>query len=206
MNNDNPFDTYVMKPEPGRGLIKKTPILIPSMSDSRMVGCCCEDDYQEIVWFELTKGKEPKQCDCGNYFKLIDYDPLDPNIKPKYGMGFGSGLGSLYYFLLDILFVLKSVVQQSISKAVAYYLELEALTARLYIKKKEGEKLSREASTARLEEDKVREEIATTKENYESQLSVMSDHLASMNSKLAEQEDLILQLKFEQKGGKKGKK
>jgi len=92
------------------------------------------------------------------------------------------------------------------SKAVAYYLELEALTSRLYNKKKEGEKLSREASTARLEEDKVREEIATTKENYESQLSVMSDHLASMNAKLAEQEDLILQLKFEQKCGKKGKK
>lgn len=92
------------------------------------------------------------------------------------------------------------------SKAVAYYLELEALSARLYNKKKEGEKLYREASTARLEEDKVREEIATTKENYESQLSVMSDHLASMNSKLAEQEDLILQLKFEQKSGKKGKK
>jgi len=92
------------------------------------------------------------------------------------------------------------------SKAVAYYLELEALTSRLYNKKKEGEKLSREASTARLEEDKVRDEIATTKENYESQLSVMSDHLASMNTKLAEQEDLILQLKFEQKSGKKGKK
>merc|ERR1712042_163777 len=85
------------------------------------------------------------------------------------------------------------------SKAVAYYLELEALTARLHNKKKEGEKLSREASTARLEEDKVREEIALTKENYESQLSVMSDHLASMNSKLAEQEDQIIQLKFEQK-------
>jgi len=92
------------------------------------------------------------------------------------------------------------------SKAVAYFLELEALTTRLYNKKKEGEKLSREASTARLEEDKVREETATIKENYESQLSVMSDHLASMNSKLAEQEDLIQQLKFEQKGGKKGKK
>ena len=24
--------------------------------DSRMVGCCCEDDYQEVVWFELKKG------------------------------------------------------------------------------------------------------------------------------------------------------
>merc|ERR1712129_449484 len=35
-------------------------------------------------------------------------------------------------------------------KAVAYYLELEALTFRLYSKEKEGEKLLREASTARL--------------------------------------------------------
>ena len=48
----------------------------------RMVGCCCEDDYKEVVWFELEKGGV-RQCDCGNYFKLIDYDPLDPNIKPK---------------------------------------------------------------------------------------------------------------------------
>ena len=47
-----------------------------------MVGCCCEDDYKEVVWFELEKGGV-RQCDCGNYFKLIDYDPLDPNIKPK---------------------------------------------------------------------------------------------------------------------------
>lgn len=62
----------------------------------RMVGCCCEDDYQDIVWFELHKGNT-QQCDCGNYFKLIDYDPLDPNVKPKYGMGFGSGLSSIYY-------------------------------------------------------------------------------------------------------------
>jgi len=96
INNDNPFDTYVLKPEAGRGLLKNAPILVPSMAESRMVGCCCEDDYKDIVWFELSKGKE-QQCDCGNYFKLIDYDPLDPNIKPKYGMGFGSGFGSIYY-------------------------------------------------------------------------------------------------------------
>ena len=35
MNNDNPFDTYVMKPEAGRGLLKNDPILVPSMNDSR---------------------------------------------------------------------------------------------------------------------------------------------------------------------------
>ena len=37
MNNDNPFDTYVMKPEVGRGLLKSDPILVPSISDSRLV-------------------------------------------------------------------------------------------------------------------------------------------------------------------------
>jgi len=92
------------------------------------------------------------------------------------------------------------------SKAIAYYLELEALTARLQFKKNEEQRLKREASTARLEENKVREEISDTKSNYENQLSVMTEHLANMNSKLAEQEDLITQLKYEQKSGKKVKK
>jgi len=96
MSNDNPFDNYVMKPDAGVGSFQNTPILIPSVNESRLVGCCCEDDYQEIVWFKLHKG-EVQKCDCGNYFKLIDYDPLDPNVKPRFGAGFGSGLGSMYY-------------------------------------------------------------------------------------------------------------
>ena len=33
--NDNPFDTYVLKPEPGRGLLKNDPILVPSARDKR---------------------------------------------------------------------------------------------------------------------------------------------------------------------------
>ena len=35
INNDNPFDTYVLKPEAGKGLLKSEPILIPSMNESR---------------------------------------------------------------------------------------------------------------------------------------------------------------------------
>jgi len=95
-NNDNPFDHYTIRPDAGVGLYQQSPILIPSANSSRVVGCCCEDDYQEIVWFQLHKG-EVQRCDCGNYFQLIDHDPLDPNIKPKYGEGFGSGLASNYY-------------------------------------------------------------------------------------------------------------
>ena len=33
--NDNPFDSYVLKPEPGRGLFKQHPVLVPSMKSSR---------------------------------------------------------------------------------------------------------------------------------------------------------------------------
>ena len=35
MANDNPFDSYVLKPEPGRGLFKNHPVLVPSMKPSR---------------------------------------------------------------------------------------------------------------------------------------------------------------------------
>ena len=33
--NDNAFDSYVLKPEPGRGLFKQHPVLVPSMKSSR---------------------------------------------------------------------------------------------------------------------------------------------------------------------------
>ena len=35
MANDNPFDSYILKPEPGRGLFKNHPVLVPSMKTSR---------------------------------------------------------------------------------------------------------------------------------------------------------------------------
>lgn len=95
MANDNPFDSYTMRPNPVEGNSKDVPILVPSTEAKRMVGCCCEDDYHEIVWFELEKG-EVKKCDCGYYFKLIDYNPLDLNVPPRYGEGFGSGLSRYY--------------------------------------------------------------------------------------------------------------
>ena len=66
--NDNPFDTYVIRPEADTGIFAKKPILIPSMNDSRIVGCCCEADYKEIVWFKLNAKDGVQRCDCGYYF------------------------------------------------------------------------------------------------------------------------------------------
>ena len=64
--------------------------MIPSTETSRVVGCICEYDYEEVVWFKLEKG-QVHQCDCGYYFKLIEHDPLDAGIVPKFGKGQGSG-------------------------------------------------------------------------------------------------------------------
>ena len=86
----------MIKPDAATGLYPKLPILIPSTKDSRIVGCCCEDDYEEVVWFNLEAKNGVQQCDCGYYFKLIPHDPLDPNVIPKYGKGFGSGMSPYY--------------------------------------------------------------------------------------------------------------
>lgn len=91
----NPFDTYYVKPDAGTGMSANAPILIPSTAESRMVGCCCEEDYGDVVWFELPAGGVRK-CDCGYFFKLVKHDPLDPNVRPTLGMGFGSGLSRYF--------------------------------------------------------------------------------------------------------------
>jgi len=94
--NDNPFDTYVIKPDAATGLKATLPILIPSLNESRMVGCCCENDYSEIVWFNLEAKSGVQRCDCGYHFKLFKHDPLDSRIQPKFGKGFGSGMSPYY--------------------------------------------------------------------------------------------------------------
>ena len=86
----NPFETYMIKPDAGTGMDPKKPIMIPSEGDSRIIGCSCESDYKEVVWFKVEKGGVHK-CDCGYYFKLIHHDPMDESIKPFYGSGLGSG-------------------------------------------------------------------------------------------------------------------
>jgi hypothetical protein len=93
----NPFDTYVVKPEPMQGLSAMWPVVIPSANPSRMVGCSCEHDYKEVIWFKLEKETGVQKCDCGIHFKLVDHDPLDKSVKPKYGRGYGSGMSTFYF-------------------------------------------------------------------------------------------------------------
>lgn len=52
--------------------------------------------------------------------------------------------------------------------------------------------------------EKLHSELLTTTTNYETQLSMMSEHLANMNEKLTVQKDEIDQLNYQLKS--KGKK
>jgi len=66
--NKDPFDLEAYKRGPGT---KASPNLIPSVLEKRMIGCICEEDSTCINYMWLHKG-EPKRCECGHWFKLID--------------------------------------------------------------------------------------------------------------------------------------
>ncbi|KAK2167687.1 hypothetical protein LSH36_25g04033 [Paralvinella palmiformis] len=71
--NEDPFDMNVKSR--AKGTVDE-PTLIPSLYDSRIVGCICEEDAVSITWMTLHKG-EQKRCMCGYYFKLVPLEYKD---------------------------------------------------------------------------------------------------------------------------------
>ncbi|KAI9564655.1 hypothetical protein GHT06_008396 [Daphnia sinensis] len=69
---EDPYEMQVYKRVAGT---KEKPNLVPSVADHRVVGCVCEEDATAINWMWLYKG-EPKRCECGYWFKLIDSKPV----------------------------------------------------------------------------------------------------------------------------------
>ncbi|XP_059618474.1 cytochrome c oxidase subunit 5B, mitochondrial-like [Phlebotomus argentipes] len=70
--NENPFDMRVIKRNAGT---KDQPNLIPSAFDARLVGCICEEDQTFVQWMWVYQG-EPKRCECGHWFKLVEKAPV----------------------------------------------------------------------------------------------------------------------------------
>ncbi|CAH1793023.1 unnamed protein product [Owenia fusiformis] len=103
---------------------------------------------------------------------------------------------------------LTSQLQVADSKAVNFYAECRALHKRLNIEEKSKKKLQEEANAHSQTIIQLKDDLQTTTKSYESQLSMMSEHLAGMNEKLANQKDEIdsLRLQLNQKPVKKGKK
>ena len=88
--------------------------------------------------------------------------------------------------------------QTSESKAITFMSECAVFKSRLE-DAEQSKKLCEEQAL------KLSEELATTTQGYDTQLAVMSEHLANMNEKLALQRDTIDDLKFHSKTSKRGK-
>lgn len=101
---------------------------------------------------------------------------------------------------------LTTQLQISDSKAVHFHSECRALAKRLTIAEKSRETLSEEVKLANQNITRLQDELATTKRSYEDQLSMMSDHLCSMNETLSKQREEIDTLKLSSKGNAKKNK
>ncbi|NXW31446.1 PPR21 phosphatase, partial [Phaetusa simplex] len=101
---------------------------------------------------------------------------------------------------------LTSHLQLADSKSVHFHAECRALAKRLSLAEKSKESLTEELKLAsqnisRLQASKILyiDELMTTKRSYEDQLSMMSDHLCSMNETLTKQREEIDTLKMTSK-------
>uniref|UniRef100_A0A3B5BJ21 Protein phosphatase 1 regulatory subunit 21 n=1 Tax=Stegastes partitus TaxID=144197 RepID=A0A3B5BJ21_9TELE len=101
---------------------------------------------------------------------------------------------------------LTTQLQISDSKAVHFHSECRALAKRLAIAEKSRETLSDDVKLANQNITRLQDELATTKRSYEDQLSMMSDHLCSMNETLSKQREEIDTLKLGSKGNAKKNK
>ncbi|XP_059973645.1 protein phosphatase 1 regulatory subunit 21 isoform X1 [Mesoplodon densirostris] len=101
---------------------------------------------------------------------------------------------------------LTSQLQLADSKSVHFYAECRALSKRLALAEKSKEALAEEMKVASQNISRLQDELTTTKRSYEDQLSMMSDHLCSMNETLSKQREEIDTLKMSSKGNSKKNK
>ncbi|XP_041107699.1 protein phosphatase 1 regulatory subunit 21 isoform X1 [Polyodon spathula] len=101
---------------------------------------------------------------------------------------------------------LTSQLQVADSKAVHFNAECRALAKRLTLAEKSRDTLTEEVKLANQNVSRLQDELATTKRSYEDQLSMMSDHLCSMNETLTKQREEIDTLKMSSKGNSKKNK
>ncbi|KAK3093160.1 hypothetical protein FSP39_012055 [Pinctada imbricata] len=85
--------------------------------------------------------------------------------------------------------------QMAESKAVSFHSEVRALHKQLQISNKVKTRSEDELKDTAQTLAQLKDELQTTTKSYEGQLSMMSDHLAGMNEKLAQQKDEIDDLK-----------
>ncbi|XP_061693884.1 protein phosphatase 1 regulatory subunit 21 isoform X2 [Syngnathoides biaculeatus] len=101
---------------------------------------------------------------------------------------------------------LTTQLQVSDSKAVHFHSECRALAKRLAIAEQSRDTVVEEMKRANQNITHLQDELSTTKRSYEDQLSMMSDHLCSMNETLSKQREEIDTLKLGSKANAKKNK
>uniref|UniRef100_A0A3B4TS70 Protein phosphatase 1 regulatory subunit 21 n=1 Tax=Seriola dumerili TaxID=41447 RepID=A0A3B4TS70_SERDU len=144
-------------------------------------------NHEEAEAEQKTAGKETTLCTS----LVGDEESREQLIKTHYMTRVGE---------------LTTQLQISDSKAVHFHSECRALAKRLAIAEKSRETLSEEVKLANQNITRLQDELATTKRSYEDQLSMMSDHLCSMNETLSKQREEIDTLKLGSKGNAKKNK
>ncbi|KAK7902178.1 hypothetical protein WMY93_018947 [Mugilogobius chulae] len=91
-------------------------------------------------------------------------------------------------------------------KAVHFHSECRALAKRLALAEKSRETLTEDMKVSNQNITRLQDELTTTKRSYEDQLSMMSDHLCSMNETLSKQREEIDTLKLGSKANAKKNK
>uniref|UniRef100_A0A7N6C3I8 Protein phosphatase 1 regulatory subunit 21 n=1 Tax=Anabas testudineus TaxID=64144 RepID=A0A7N6C3I8_ANATE len=133
--------------------------------------------YEEAETEQKAAGKETTLCTS----LVGDEESREQLIKTHYMSRVGE---------------LTTQLQISDSKAVHFHSECRALAKRLTIAEKSRETLSDELKVANQNITRLQDELTTTKRSYEDQLSMMSDHLCSMNETLSKQREEIDTLKL----------
>uniref|UniRef100_A0AAR2JX64 Protein phosphatase 1 regulatory subunit 21 n=1 Tax=Pygocentrus nattereri TaxID=42514 RepID=A0AAR2JX64_PYGNA len=86
--------------------------------------------------------------------------------------------------------------EEKTGREVSHSTSCRALAKRLTIAEKSRETLTEEVKQANQNITRLQDELSTTKRSYEDQLSMMSDHLCSMNETLSKQREEIDTLKL----------
>ncbi|KAM3863003.1 cytochrome c oxidase subunit 5B2 [Diretmus argenteus] len=60
----------ILKPTVHDGT-KQDPYIVPCSINKRLVGCVCDEDNSQFVWFWLHEGPAQRCPSCGTHFQLV---------------------------------------------------------------------------------------------------------------------------------------
>ncbi|XP_056386230.1 cytochrome c oxidase subunit 5B, mitochondrial-like [Hyla sarda] len=68
---EDPYN--IRKPKSYAGT-KDNPHIVPSVNKQRIVGCICEEDNSQVIWFWVHDGQVNRCPQCGSHYKLVPYE------------------------------------------------------------------------------------------------------------------------------------